>query len=45
MTQVFDADGTVIPVTVIEAGPCSVLLLRSLERDGYEAVQVGFKRK
>lgn len=43
MTQVFDADGTVIPVTVIEAGPCSVLLLRSLERDGYEAVQVGFR--
>jgi len=43
MTQVFDADGTVIPVTVIEAGPCSVLLLRSLDRDGYEAVQVGFR--
>lgn len=43
MTQVFDADGTVIPVTVIEAGPCSVILLRSLERDGYEAVQVGFR--
>ena len=43
ITQAFVAGGTVIPVTVIEAGPCSVLLLRSLERDGYEAVQVGFR--
>ena len=45
MTQVFDADGTVVPVTVIEAGPCKVLRLRSLERDGYSAVQVGFLDK
>lgn len=45
MTQVFDADGTVVPVTVIEAGPCKVLALRSPERDGYSAVQVGFLDK
>ncbi|MGH9809154.1 MAG: 50S ribosomal protein L3, partial [Terriglobia bacterium] len=41
MTQVFDAAGTAIPVTVIEAGPCPVLQLRTAERDGYEAVQLG----
>ena len=45
MTQVFDTDGTVVPVTVIEAGPCKVLRLRSLERDGYSALQVGFLDK
>lgn len=42
MTQIFDDTGRVIPVTVIEAGPCHILQLRSLDRDGYEAVQVGF---
>ena len=42
MTQVYDESGDVIPVTVIEAGPCSVLQLRTVERDGYEAVQMGF---
>lgn len=45
MTQVFDADGTVVPVTVIEAGPCKVLRLRTPDRDGYSAVQVGFLDK
>jgi large subunit ribosomal protein L3 len=45
MTQVFDADGTVVPVTVIEAGPCPVLLVRSADRDGYDAVQIGFLDK
>ena len=45
MTQVFDADGTVVPVTVIEAGPCPVLLVRSPGRDGYSAVQIGFRDK
>jgi large subunit ribosomal protein L3 len=45
MTQVFDADGTVVPVTVIEAGPCPVLLVRSGDRDGYAALQVGFRDK
>ena len=43
MTQIFDADGKVIPVTVIEAGPCTVVQKKTLENDGYEAVQVGFE--
>ena len=42
MTQVFQVDGSAVPVTVIEAGPCHVLQVRSLERDGYQAVQVGY---
>ena len=42
MTQIFDETGTVIPVTVLQAGPCHVLQLRTVERDGYEAVQLGF---
>lgn len=42
MTQIFEADGRVVPVTVLEVGPCHVLQLRSVERDGYEAVQLGF---
>ena len=45
MTQIFDDSGNVVPVTVIEAGPCHVLQLRTKERDGYEAVQVGFLDK
>ena len=42
MTQVFDEKGNVIPVTVIEAGPCVVAQIKTLEVDGYEAVQLGF---
>ncbi|MBZ0300198.1 MAG: 50S ribosomal protein L3 [Anaerolineae bacterium] len=42
MTQIFDESGNVIPVTVIEAGPCYVTQVRSAERDGYAAVQLGF---
>ncbi|MFC7678151.1 50S ribosomal protein L3 [Paenibacillus sp. GCM10028914] len=45
MTQVFTAEGNVIPVTVIEAGPCVVLQKKDLENDGYEAVQIGFSDK
>jgi len=45
MTQIFDESGNVVPVTVIEAGPCRVLQLRTKERDGYEAVQLGFRDK
>jgi large subunit ribosomal protein L3 len=45
MTQIFDESGNVVPVTVIEAGPCRVLQLRTKERDGYEAVQIGFRDK
>ena len=42
MTQVFREDGTVVPVTVIEAGPCKVTAVRDAERDGYAAVQLAF---
>ena len=42
MTQVFSADGKVIPVTVIEAGPCPVVQVKTLERDGYTAIKLGF---
>ena len=42
MTQIFDDKGKVIPVTVLEAGPCVVTQKKTLENDGYEAVQVGF---
>ncbi len=42
MTQVFTEDGRLIPVTVLEAGPCSVVQKKTMENDGYEAVQVGF---
>ena len=42
MTQVFDPDGTVHPATVIKAGPCVVVLAKTKETDGYEAVQLGF---
>jgi large subunit ribosomal protein L3 len=45
MTQIFDEEGQVIPVTVIEAGPCDILQVRTKERDGYEAVQLGFSDK
>ena len=42
MTQVYDADGVIVPVTVIEVGPCVVLQVRTSDRDGYSAVQLGF---
>ena len=42
MTQIFDENGVVIPVTVIEAGPCSVVQVKTVETDGYNAVQMGF---
>lgn len=45
MTQVHDDQGKVAPVTVLKVGPCPVLLVRSQERDGYDAVQVGFMDK
>jgi large subunit ribosomal protein L3 len=43
MTQIFDERGEVIPVTVIEAGPCFVSQVKTVERDGYAAVQLGFE--
>ncbi len=45
MTQIFAEDGTLVPVTVIEAGPCSVVQKKTVEIDGYSAVQVGFVDK
>ena len=43
MTQIFDENGKVIPVTVVEAGPCVVTQKKTIETDGYEAVQLGFE--
>jgi large subunit ribosomal protein L3 len=45
MTRLFGENGEVIPVTVIEAGPCHIVQVKNKETDGYEAVQVGFKQK
>lgn len=42
MTQVFREDGTVVPVTVVEAGPCTVTAIRKADRDGYDAVQLAY---
>jgi large subunit ribosomal protein L3 len=42
MTQIFDENGKIIPVTVIEAGPCVVVQKKTTEKDGYDAIQVGF---
>lgn len=44
MTQVFDENGNLVPVTVVEAGPCIVTQLKTKAKDGYDAVQVGFGR-
>lgn len=45
MTQIFSDDGVVIPVTVIEAGPCVVLQKKDVDNDGYEAIQIGYTDK
>ncbi|MBR3631389.1 MAG: 50S ribosomal protein L3 [Oscillospiraceae bacterium] len=45
MTQIFDENGKVIPVTVVEAGPCAVVQVKTVENDGYAAVQLGFGDK
>ena len=45
MTQVWDENGVLIPVTVLQAGPCVVTQVKTLENDGYKAVQVGFQDK
>jgi large subunit ribosomal protein L3 len=42
MTQIFDAKGNLVPVTVVEAGPCVVTAIKNVEKDGYNAVQLGF---
>jgi large subunit ribosomal protein L3 len=45
MTQIYEPDGTAVPVTVLECGPCTVLQVRTAERDGYHALQLGFADK
>ena len=45
MTQIFNADGVMVPVTVLQAGPCVVTQIKTVENDGYSAVQVGFVDK
>jgi large subunit ribosomal protein L3 len=45
MTQIFEESGTVVPVTVVEAGPCPVVQVRTTEKNGYQAVQLGFGQK
>lgn len=44
MTQIFDKEGNQIPVTLVEAGPCFVTQIKTKEKDGYEAVQIGFEK-
>src|SRR5882757_4120991 len=45
MTQVYDAHNVLVPVSVVEAGPCSVVQVKTVETDGYNAVQIGFSTK
>jgi large subunit ribosomal protein L3 len=45
MTQIYEENGTAVPVTVLECGPCTVLQVRTAERDGYHALQLGFADK
>ena len=45
MTQIFNEDGVLVPVTVLQAGPCVVTQVKTVENDGYSAVQVGFVYK
>jgi large subunit ribosomal protein L3 len=45
MTQVYDAQNVLVPVTVVEAGPCAVVQVKTLENDGYHAVQLGFSKQ
>jgi len=44
MTNIFDNDGKIIPVTIVQAGPCTVVNVRTLEKNGYEAVQLGYEK-
>ena len=45
MTSIYDASGKILPCTVIEAGPCVVTQVKTIEKDGYEAIQLGFDEK
>ena len=44
MSQVFDEKGNVIPVTIVMAGPCQILQIKTKEKDGYKAIQIGFEK-
>ena len=44
-TQIFDKEGDLIPVTLIQAGPCDILQIKSEENDGYSAIQIGFEER
>ena len=45
MSQLFDQDGDVVPVTIVECGPCKVTQIKTEDKDGYSAVQIGFGKK
>lgn len=45
MTRVFDENGNIVPVSIIEAGPCLVTQIKSVQKDGYDAIQIGFDEK
>ena len=45
MSQVYDEDNNLVPVTIVEAGPCPILQVKSLDKDGYESIQIGFNPK
>ena len=45
MSQVYDDDNNLVPVTIVEAGPCPILQVKTEEKDGYSAVQIGFNPK
>jgi len=45
MTQIFMEDGTLVPVTVLQAGPCTVVQVKTIDNDGYSAIQIGFEDK
>lgn len=45
MTQIYDGDNVLVPVTVVEAGPCPVVQVKTAEKDGYHAVQLGFRKQ
>ena len=45
MTRIFDENGHIIPITVLEAGPCVVTQIKTIKKDGYDAVQVGYKER
>ena len=45
MSQIFDEDGSVVPVTILEAGPCYISQIKTIEKDGYDAVQIAYGNK